>query len=61
MISLPIDGMDKECIELCKAINSIPGLQTTESCCGHKENPFRIFFKVTDLKYLPHLLYWVDV
>ena len=29
------DGyMDKECIPICDALNSIPNVQTTESCCG---------------------------
>jgi hypothetical protein len=34
--------MDKPCIELCDAINSIPGLQTTYSCCGHSKKSFEI-------------------
>jgi len=38
--------MDPEVVDLCKAINSLPGLITTESCCGHGESTFRIWFKV---------------
>lgn len=39
-------GMDLEVIELCNAINSLPGLRTTESCCGHSTGPFEIYFEV---------------
>jgi len=35
--------MDKECIVLCDAINSIPGLHTIESCCGHGKDVFKIY------------------
>lgn len=39
------DGnMDKECIHICDALNSIPDVRTTESCCGHCKDRFRIFF-----------------
>lgn len=38
------DGyMDKECIPICDALNSIPNVQTTESCCGHCKDRFMIF------------------
>ncbi len=42
---LPIDEMDKEVISLCQAINELPGLRTTESCCGHSKGFFEIWFK----------------
>lgn len=39
------DGrMDEECIPLCDALNSLPGVETTSSCCGHCKNDFMIFF-----------------
>lgn len=38
--------MDKECIELCDAMNALPGIQTIESCCGHGNSPYRIYFRV---------------
>ena len=38
------DNMDKECIALCNAINKIPGLRTIESCCGHDEREYRIWW-----------------
>lgn len=38
--------MDKECIELCNILNKLPGITTTESCCGHGKDSFQIFLKV---------------
>ena len=55
--------MDPECVKLCEAINHIPGLRTYESCCGHGERPFYIWFTlrtVKGLRNLAHLLYWLD-
>jgi len=52
--------MDKECVDLCDAINMIPGLRTFESCCGHGNQPFRIWFAVEDIDNLPKLLYFCD-
>ena len=55
--------MDKECINLCDAINSIEGLMTIESCCGHGKDNFQIYFVLSDLSgayRMRHLLYWLD-
>lgn len=38
--------MDKEAVDLCNAINSLPGLKTSQSCCGHNKEPFRIYFDI---------------
>jgi len=38
--------MDTEVIDLCVALNKLPGIITTESCSGHHLRPFRIWFKV---------------
>ncbi len=47
------DGqMDKECIELCNALNSIDGIETFESCCGHVKQPYRIWFKAETIQSL---------
>ena len=40
--------MDSEVIDLCNAMNSLPGIETDSSCCGHGTDPFEIYFKVTD-------------
>lgn len=40
--------LDPEVARLVAALNALPGIETTESCCGHGINPFRIWFNVTD-------------
>ena len=50
--------MDPECIALCDAMNTIPGIRTASSCCGHGKREYNIFFSVVSLKALPPLLYW---
>lgn len=51
--------MDPEVVELVEAMNLLPGITTTESCCGHGEHPFRIWFTLADLQALPPLLYYL--
>ena len=46
MIEIPYHEFDPEVVELCRRMNSLPGIHTTESCCGHGCGPFHIFFKV---------------
>ena len=53
------DEMDKECIDLCNAINRIPGLRTFESCCGHDKRGYKVFFMVDNMKYFSILLYYI--
>jgi hypothetical protein len=48
-------GMDL----LCEALNTLPGVRTYESCCGHGQEPYRIWLHVAQ----PHrnlfcLTYW---
>lgn len=38
------DRMDTECIKVCDALNALPGITTSESCCGHGTGPFLVFF-----------------
>jgi len=40
------DRMDPEVVDLCIALNQLPGVITTESCSGHGEQPLQIWFKV---------------
>lgn len=47
-ITTTVIGMDDECINLCAALNKLPGIETYESCSGHGEAPFRIWFNVND-------------
>jgi hypothetical protein len=48
--------MDEECITLCDAMNSLPGIETLESCCGHGKNEYRIWFNAKNNKHLSILL-----
>ena len=57
MKTLPKD-IDPECIELCNAMNEMPGIETISSCCGHGKIPFEIDFRAKSLENLPALLYW---
>jgi hypothetical protein len=53
--------MDPECVELCRALNALPGIMTFESCCGHGERPFHVWFLSDNLEALPSPLYWFMV
>ena len=63
-IYLPIselrDRIDKECVNLCLALNSMSGITTIESCSGHGKDPYRIWFMPSSLDDLPPVLYWFD-
>lgn len=51
---LPQD-IDYQCIELCNFLNSIPGVQTFESCCGHCKERFSIWFFCDSIPALTRL------
>lgn len=38
--------LDSACYNLCVALNYLPGIKTTDSCCGHGEAEYRIWFKM---------------
>lgn len=40
-----LPNIDVEIIELISAMNAIPGIETTESCCGHGKIPVAVYFK----------------
>lgn len=42
--------MDPECVELCDALNAIPGIQTEASCCGHGKYKFSVWFKSSNVE-----------
>ncbi len=52
----PPEDIDKECIAICKAINSLYGIHTIESCCGHEQDRFAVFIRVYDLDCLAYFL-----
>ena len=51
---LPFD-MDDECIELCNVLNTLPGVTTFESCCGHYKHPYHIWFFCNSIDTLSRL------
>ena len=62
--------MDKECIPLCDALNTLPDVRTFESCCGHlkskyvvylyTDNPYSmaVIARALDRRYLPAKSLW---
>jgi hypothetical protein len=38
--------IDKACEALVAALNLLPGVETTECCCGHGKEPFRIWLRM---------------
>lgn len=54
-IELPVDDMDKECVELCNLLNRIPGVETSESCCGHLKGRYQVWFYCYNLVSLSML------
>lgn len=52
--ALPAD-MDYQCIELCNFLNSIPGVSTSESCCGHCRERFSIWFHCDSIPALTRM------
>ncbi len=54
------EWMDAECVDLCDTLNSIKGIKTSESCCGHNYQPYRIFFNCTDLLALRFIQSCID-
>jgi len=51
---LPFD-MDDECINLCNVLNTLPGVTTFESCCGHCKHPYYIWFFCNSIDTLSRL------
>ena len=39
-------NVDKACVNLLDAMNSLPGVATSESCCGHGKGFFDVWFKM---------------
>jgi hypothetical protein len=58
----PPPDLDPECLELCRAINALPGLTTIESCCGHgrPDHGFWIWLTADTISDLMPLSYQLD-
>ena len=53
-ICLPSD-MDKDCVTICNILNTLPTVVTVESCCGHYEHPFWVWFHCGSIDVLTRL------
>ena len=49
------DDMDRECVDLCGLLNRLPGVKTFESCCGHCEYRYNIWFFCDNVDVLSRL------
>lgn len=56
---LPAD-VDCECVSICNTLNRLPGLTTYESCSGHEERPFYVWFRCDNIDTLSRLGRAVD-
>ncbi len=52
--------IDKDIVNIVKAMNRFPGIRTVESCSGHGKQPVSIFFVPKTIEALPPLLYYFD-
>jgi len=50
------DRVDPECMALCDALNSLPGVRAYESDCGDGSYPFRVFFWANQVRHIKPLL-----
>lgn len=60
-MKIPYKEVDKECHNLIRAINKIPGIATTSCCCGHDKQEFHVGIEIKDFTFLPVLLYYLDI
>ena len=51
---MPSD-IDEQCVDLCNLLNRLPFVETIESCAGHSEHPYWVFFKCVDIGVLSRL------
>ena len=49
------DDIDFQCVGLCNVLNSLPTVETMESCCGHCNNVFSIWFSCDSIDVLTRL------
>ena len=54
---IPYEHIDTEVVNLCKALNSIEGVETEESCSGHGKEPCQIWFKVRNVTTFNKLMF----
>ena len=55
-----VETLDPEVIPLCEALNSLGGIETISSCCGHGYAPFRVYFTAANFNSLRPILEVID-
>lgn len=50
------EGLDRQCVKLCEAMNAVPDIETCWSCCGHGKRPYGISFVARSLEALGSFL-----
>lgn len=55
MSNYPPD-MDQECIPICDALNALAEIKTFESCCGHGQRHFSVFFQAETVEALKSIV-----
>lgn len=53
-------SMDPPCIPLFHALNKLPGIRTTSSCCGHGKKPFRMWLEACTLSNVTAVVRRID-
>ena len=54
------EEMDRECVKLCNAMNSIPGIETFCSCCGHGKGCMWIDFHAKSMGSIIPIINYVS-
>ena len=52
--------LDPEILELCTALNAMPGITTYVSCCGHGDDPVGVWFVFFSPEELSQMLYYLS-
>jgi hypothetical protein len=54
------EDMDEEVVPLCRALNGLDGITTVESCCGHGNTPFLIWFTADNVDDVAPVCFFAD-
>lgn len=52
--------LDRGVVSLCKALNGLDGITTVESCCGHGDEMFSIWFTADDMNDVVPVCYFAS-
>lgn len=52
--------IDRDIVNIVKAMNRFPGIRTVHSCSGHGDQPIAIWFEPESFDDMPPMLYYFD-